>query len=556
MAKVLIYCGKKEIRKKLMNESQSFSGYAFYFFEDFSDFSEQYSDLKPEYLILDNVLFRAFKEMNSGFHFDRSLRRLILIDCDPSKAGFNFEVNVSRFDSSFKKEDLSEALDIKNEQEDLDLLIEKNYLQMLMDNIPDTIYFKDTESRFTRINKAKAKSLGLSDVKDAIGKTDNDYFDPPKARQTWHDEQKLFKTGIPIINKVEHFKSGGKSRYVTATKIPVIDQNGVIRGLVGISRDVTKSKKFEKKLIKEQNLLKALMDNLPDKIFIKDRDSRFIRVNKAWAKKYNLDNTDEVIGKADVDFFNKSFAGETFQEEQLLMETDQPLINKLERKICEDGKESYKLVTKVPFHGKKGKITGLVGISHDITDLKLTEKKLAREKELLQAFLDNTPDFIYFKDTKSKFLRINKSKAALLGLASPEQAIGKTVYDFFTKEEAEIASLQDKEIFATGQPLINHTEKMTPPGRELIWLSSTKIPTRDAKGKITGLIGVSRDITIMEKARENLKYAKEKAEESNQAKSQFLANMSHEIRTPMNGIIGMADILSYTSLTPEQKKLS
>ena len=73
------------------------------------------------------------------------------------------------------------------------------------------------------------------------------------------------------------------------------------------------------------------------------------------------------------------------------------------------------------------------------------------------------------------------------------------------------------------------------------------------KADITGLVGVSRDITIMETARENLKYAKEKAEEANFAKSQFLANMSHEIRTPMNGVIGMADILRYTSLTPEQQ---
>lgn len=550
MARVLIYCGSKDIRKKLLTEIRSLSAYTFCFFEELKGFSEEYSDLNPDYLIFDNKIFESVKENYPALLRENSTCRLIIIKNDSSGAISVPEKNAYYLPTTFSQEDLLNALGSENSQ---DLQIEKSYLQMLMDNIPDTIYFKDTESRFTRINHAKAKSLGLSDANEAIGKTDNDFFDAARAKQTWHDEQKLFKTGVPIINKLEHFQSEGKNKYLTATKIPIIDQDGVVRGLVGISRDVTKSKKFEKKLVKEQDLLRALMDNIPDKIFFKDRDSRFVRVNKAWAKKYNLDNTDEVVGKADVDFFNKSFAEETFQEEQLLMETDQPLINKLERKIREDGQESYKLVTKVPIRGKNGTISGLVGISHDITELKLAEKELAREKDLLQTFLDNTPDLIYFKDKKSTFIRINKAMAALLGLASPEEAIGKRVFDFFPKEEAEIVFRHEKEIFSTGNPLINQTEKMTPPQKEAMWISSTKIPMRDEEGKITGLIGVSRDITIMEKVRENLKYAKEKAEESNLAKSQFLANMSHEIRTPMNGIIGMADILSYTNLSPEQK---
>ena len=195
----------------------------------------------------------------------------------------------------------------------------------------------------------------------------------------------------------------------------------------------------------------------------------------------------------------------------------------------------------------------MVGISHDITDLMVAENKLAREKELLQSLMDNIPDLIYFKDCESKFTRINQAQASLLGINSPGEAIGKSDMDFFPNDQAKNALNDEQEIFRSGAPLINKIEKVTPADGSTIWVSATKIPMRDEQGNITGLAGISRDVSIIERASESLKFAKEKAEESNYAKAQFLANMSHEIRTPMNGVIGMADIMSYTKLTNEQQ---
>jgi len=146
------------------------------------------------------------------------------------------------------------------------LLKERDLLQALMDNIPDIIYFKDTESRFTRINKAQAKMLGANTPAEAIGKTDFDYFEPEHAADAFKDEQELMKSNKGLIAKVEKIRcAAGGYRWVTATKMPFIDQYGNVVGMVGISRDITESKLSEEKLAKysqELNELNASKDKL------------------------------------------------------------------------------------------------------------------------------------------------------------------------------------------------------------------------------------------------------------------------------------------------------
>ncbi len=186
-------------------------------------------------------------------------------------------------------------------------------------------------------------------------------------------------------------------------------------------------------------------------------------------------------------------------------------------------------------------ITGIIFIISDISKQKSAESSLKFERDLLQAMMDNIPFQIYFKDTKSRFIRINKMQAKVIGVKNPDEAIGKTDFDYFP--HAKQAFEDEQKIIKTGQPIIDKIERIRTAEGHHRWVSATKIAIRNHHGQINGIVGISKDITESILAQQKLKMAKEKAEESDRLKSAFLANMSHEIRTPMNAIIGFTELL-------------
>jgi PAS domain S-box-containing protein len=147
-----------------------------------------------------------------------------------------------------------------------------------------------------------------------------------------------------------------------------------------------------------------------------------------------------------------------------------------------------------PILNDQKEIIGFIGIQHDITIQKRAEEKIEQGQYLMNVLLTNLPDHIYFKDRESRFTMINKALAQFLGLNDPDQAVGKTDFDFFTGEHAQQAYEDEQNIIRTGQPL-SIEEKETHPDSPNTWASTIKLPLHDKEGNIIGTFGISRDIT-------------------------------------------------------------
>lgn len=198
---------------------------------------------------------------------------------------------------------------------------------------------------------------------------------------------------------------------------------------------------------------------------------------------------------------------------------------------------------------------GAVVVFRDITRRMMTEKALADERNLMRTLIDGIPDQIYAKDRHGRFVLANSNVVKALGKNGVEEILGKTDYDFFPHEQAAKSCAEERQVLDGGAPLISIEEAVRSGENIEKWYSITKVPLRDWKGEIKGIVGINRDITGIKNAEKRLREARDAADSANRAKSTFLSRMSHEIRTPMNAILGFAQLMTRDpDVTTQQKE--
>jgi two-component system sensor histidine kinase/response regulator len=187
----------------------------------------------------------------------------------------------------------------------------------------------------------------------------------------------------------------------------------------------------------------------------------------------------------------------------------------------------------------------------DITELLRTSREKKRQQALLNGVINSIPDLMVYKDPEGTYLGCNDAFARLCGRPAAEIE-GRSATDLFPAQRASEICAQEEQVLATLNKLSVENWVTYPDGRCAL-LDTVRSPLRDESGTLLGTLSIARDVTERKKAEEEIRRAKELAEEATRMKTDFLANMSHEIRTPMNAIMGMSHLALKTDLTARQR---
>lgn len=291
-----------------------------------------------------------------------------------------------------------------------DILTENQFLlQNLMEHIPDSIFFKDLESRFIKINQACAEKFGLDDPEEAVGKTDFDFFDDEHAQEAYDDEQKIIETGSPIINKIEKevlYDQENTTKWSSTTKLPLYDDNGIIIGTFGIARDITEQRNAELKVEETRQFYDQIISNTSDGIFVCDKNLRYIYWNPAMEEISGY-KSEDVLGKTANELFTHVKKKNLDDLYQKALNGEQVYSDDYKFCIPETGKSGWARAFYGPIRDNRGNITRVLGTVIDITRRKKAEENLRQSDETLKKLSEQVPGAIYqfqqYPDGTSRF---------------------------------------------------------------------------------------------------------------------------------------------------------
>src|SRR5688572_11955176 len=253
-------------------------------------------------------------------------------------------------------------------------------LRLLMDHLPDAIYFKDADSRFTRVNRAQAEWLGLADPQAAAGKTDADFFPGEFAAVTRALELEIMRTGRPLLDRDELIRGpDGRERWVSASKLPLADADGRIVGIFGLSRDISRHHADQGRLSDSEALYHSLVDTLPQNVFRKDLDGRLTFVNRKYCETTGL-APEDLLGKTDFDLYPAELARK-YREDDLRVIKAGRLLEDVEEHQPPGRERRVIHVLKSPVRDARGYILGVQGVFWDETDLVRAQEDLRRSEE-------------------------------------------------------------------------------------------------------------------------------------------------------------------------------
>jgi len=385
----------------------------------------------------------------------------------------------------------------KKARKDLELGSPEEKYKTIFENYAIAITLADEQERIVSWNKYTEELLNMDEA-DLFMKPVSSLY-PSEEWQRIRAED-VRKKGIKYRMETRMIKKDCGYIDVEISLCTLKGAEGKIVGSVGIIKDVTEQKKIQRELAESEEKYRTIFDNSAVAITLTDDKERIISWNKY---------TENLLGMKQEDLYLKPvillYPPEEWKKIRAENVRQKGMQHHLETKMYNKNNELIDVdISLSILKDCNGKIVGSIGVIKDITEQKKIERALAYEHNLLQSLLDNIPDSIYFKDDKNRFVKVNKAKA-IHSNVKPEEMIGKTDFDFLADKVAKNIHEDDDKIIDTGKPIINKIEKTRAVDGVEHWVSVTKIPRFGDNGNVIGTMGISRDITDLKRADDEIR---------------------------------------------------
>lgn len=463
----------------------------------------------------------------------------------------------------------------------------QNKFDVLVHTIPDgLILLKDEQIKYSNKNFANMLGYSINEItelglREVIAPNDLE-------RVLERSKKRLRGETVPTQYEIELIHKDNKTIIPVSVSVGVIG-SGTEKFQFVIVRDISDKIEIENKFVRELQLQQYFMDYLPDSIYFKDIDSRFIKANKATLTKMGLSSFDELLGKTDFDIFCDEHAQLAKKDEEEIIKSRTSIINKIEKEIWRDGKVTWASTTKIPLIDENDVVYGTFGITRDITELKKAEdikdalfkistavtslnninvlyefihksiSELMSAENLYIALYHQETDtvsFPYFVDQVDEPPIERKAGRGLTEyiLRSGKAHLINAELDLKLREAGETSLIGEPTQIWLGVPL--NVEGKTI-GAIVVQDYSDSTTYSDEEKEI--LIYVSEQIALaIDKKRNEEKIIQysEELKETNAAKDKFFSIIAHDLKSPFHGLLGLTRMIveEYNSMSESEVK--
>ena len=253
---------------------------------------------------------------------------------------------------------------------------EQAFASTVLDSVDAVLIVLNSEGRFVRFNRSAEQVSGYS-FDEVAGQSWEILIPPDELERLRAEYNRIVEGGTPVPQENHWITKQGQRRLIDWTTTTLRAPDGSVEHIVGSGTDITDRRQAEEAISAERNLLRTLIDNLPDYIFVKDTEGRFVVSNIAHSMAGQAKTT-EIVGKTAFESFPQDLAAQYHADDQAIMQDGKSLLNLERVSIDSQGGKKWVLTTKVPLHNSNGEVIGLVGISRDITERKQSEETLRR----------------------------------------------------------------------------------------------------------------------------------------------------------------------------------